>query len=144
MKIETVTYENNIPCLWERGGSYSNTGEATIITSPEGSPKRALRIPREGHLACGKHALVPIVVGDIVIVAEHHRREISIEISQITGIPQNGGEITAVKIGGVSKGKTESFPLIDGLNPVEYYRVAVEAATDKAMDYHCRAVYYAE
>ncbi len=31
---------SGIPCLWESGGGYTNTGEAQIITDKQGYPKR--------------------------------------------------------------------------------------------------------
>jgi len=43
--------------MWEKGGGMSNTGFATVICGPNGSPLKPLFIATRGTLACSKHAL---------------------------------------------------------------------------------------
>ena len=59
--------KKGLPALWERGGGYSNTGEATIIAGPNGKKKVPLYIRQRGTLACAHHALFVVHEGDIVI-----------------------------------------------------------------------------
>ena len=73
LKIKIVESKRGIPCLWERGGGYSNTGEATLICDKDGWQKKAIYIRRSGSLACEEHALIPVKVGDVVVLASHHR-----------------------------------------------------------------------
>ena len=61
--------KRGIPCMWECGGGYSNTGESQIIAGKNGEAKQPIYIRRRGELACCEHALIPISVGDYVISA---------------------------------------------------------------------------
>jgi hypothetical protein len=55
---------SGLACLWERGGGLTNTGDAQLVTSPTGKPKRAIHIRTHGELCCANHALIPVKVGD--------------------------------------------------------------------------------
>lgn len=113
---------SGIPCLWESGGGYTNTGEAQIITDKQGYPKRALHVRTYGDLACKEHALIPIEVGDHVVTVDRHRDKIAVQVERIVSI--EGETATVVP---------ETAPICDG---------AIWTAAEKSKDYHCRTAYY--
>ena len=85
--------KRGIPCMWEKGGSGSNIGRATIITNKSGEPKRPLHIRKKGELSCGEHALIPVEAGDFVIFAGHQRDETMIKIQKIENVSVVPGEV---------------------------------------------------
>jgi len=115
--------KSGLPCIWESGGSSTKTGGARIICTSNGLPKKAIYIPRGGHLSNGGHALIPVVVGDIIIFHSHDRK---------------GGETEILKIKKIvgEKAYTETIEMKD------CYKNAVEAAIKKAHIYHCREAIY--
>ena len=115
--------KSGLPCMWESGGGSTNTGGSKIICGPNGSPKKAIYIPRGGHLSNGEHALIPITVGDIIIFHTYDRKGEETEILKIKKIV---GE----------KAYTETIEMKD------CYKNAVEAAIKKAHIYHCREAVY--
>lgn len=118
--------KKGIPCLWESGGGWSNTGYATVIAGTHGEAKKAIYVRTHGNLACDDHALIPVKVGDYVINAEHNRKEENIEVYQITGINLDDKIAEAVAV--------EKIPT--------YLQDAVDACVAKSYDYHCRTPYY--
>lgn len=112
-----------LPCMWESGGGSTNTGGSKIICAPSGCKKKAIYIPRGGHLSNGEHALIPIAVGDIIIFHSHDRK---------------GGETKTLKIKKIvgEKAYTETVEMQD------CFKVAVEAAIKKSHTYHCRDAMY--
>ena len=69
---KTVSIEiskKGIPCIWEAGGGWSNTGYATVIAGTHGEAKKAIYVRTYGDLACKDHALIPVQVGEYVINA---------------------------------------------------------------------------
>lgn len=144
MKVNTKPFElsisrTGIPCLWEEGGGWSNTGEAVIVTAPDASPMKPIYTRRRGSLACSKHALIPVSVGSIVIKAQHHRRDFSISVWRIKQI--NGKTAKAEMIAEYSLGEwifsQEPHPEV-----AAHLRAAIEAAREKATCYHCREPHY--
>ena len=115
--------KTGLPCMWESGGGATNTGGAKIICSANGLPKKAIYIPRGGHLSNGEHALIPVTVGDIIIFHSHDRK---------------GGETEILKIKKIvgEKAYTETVEMQD------CYKNAVEAAVKKSHIYHCREAVY--
>ena len=85
-KIKIERTKKGFPALWECGGGYTNTGEAQIIASSTGGPKKPVYIRRAGQLANREHALFVIQPGDIIIRANHHREDFNIEILQVEKI----------------------------------------------------------
>lgn len=140
--METTTIElmalqrsrgKGIPCLWERGGGYSNTGAATVIANPSGLPKRPLYIRRSGSLACAEHALIPIRPGDLVVRASHHRYDYHIRVFRIEKIREDADEVELVLINEFDQGEwTEDY----------FPEAAVDAAKRKAACYHCRGPFF--
>ncbi len=119
--------------MWESGGGYSNTGEATIIAGKNGEAKQPIYIRRRGQLACCEHALIPISVGDYVISASHHRGDFEIFVYRITEILKE--EASTEKIAEFSNGEWDAeLPA--------FLEAAVQAAMQKATCYHCRDPHY--
>ena len=130
------TRRRNLPALWEEGGGYTNTGYVTILAREDGGKPRATYIRRRGHLACGRHALVIVRPGMYVISANHHRGDFLISVYQIMEIREEeavGRLLTRFEMG-------EWAPL----DLPAHLEAAVEAARQKATDYHCRQPYYVE
>ena len=121
-RSEITRSSSGIPCMWESGGSYTNTGNAQIITDCNGNPKRALYVRTHGDLACGYHALIPVRVGDCVLTVSRHRDKYDFINEKITAI--EGESVILEEI---------HDPICIG---------AYNAALDKVNDYHCRRPYY--
>lgn len=141
---KTKTFElsisrTGIPCLWEGGGGWSNTGESVIIAGPDASPMKPIYTRKSGSLACSNHALIPVSVGSVVIEAQHHRRDFFISIWQIKSIEDTAAEVEM--IAEYSLGEwvfiTEPHPEVTG-----HLLAAVEAAQNKATCYHCREPHF--
>lgn len=140
-KIKIERSKKGFPCIWERGGGFTNTGVATIIAGKGGQPKKAIYIRQRGPLANESHALIPVEVGDYIIYANHHRWDFEIEVLKITGFED-------IKI----KEVTETYAVVEQENyfsrgewDVElpaHLEVAVEAVKQKATCYHCREPHY--
>lgn len=124
---------SGIPALWEEGGGRSNTGWARLIADQDGRPKKAIYVRRRGQLACAEHALVPIRKDDIVVEADHHRYDYTVKVYRIVQIRED--EATLSLIADFDQG--EWVPQL----PVHLNDV-VQAAMDKAADYHCRTPYW--
>ena len=137
-KIEIERTKKGFPALWECGGGYTNTGEATIIASPSGGPKKAIYIRSRGPLANERHALIPIEVGDYIIEANHHRRDFVIEIFRIVDFEIKEEDTYAIV--------EQEFEFSMGewdKEPPAYLEAAIQAAKEKATCYHCREPHFA-
>lgn len=132
--IEIEKSKRGIPCLWEKGGGLSNTGKAQLICDKNGWEKKPIYIRQSGSLACEEHALIPVRENDVVVIASHHRRDFYIEVLQIKSI--QGEEAHLELINSFSQGEWD--------NEQDYWHISpvVEAAQEKAMDYHCRVPYF--
>jgi hypothetical protein len=130
--------KKGFPAMWEAGGGYSNTGEAIIIASPTGEKKTPVYVRRRGSLANSVHALFIVQQGDVVVEADHHRRDFNIKVYRIQKFLEKDQEIYAVleQITEFSQGEW-SKPLPPELED------AVQAAMEKATCYHCRKPHYA-
>lgn len=126
---KTVNIEiskKGIPCLWECGGGYKKTGDATVIAGKHGEAKKAIYVRTHGDLSCNDHALIPVQVGDYVINVDHQHGNNTIKIFQITGINLDSKIAESASV--------EQMPA--------YLQEAVVACVDKSYDYHCRTPYY--
>ena len=152
-KIKIERTKKGFPALWECGGGYTNTGEATIIAGPNGEKKTPLYIRRRGPLACAHHALFVVREGDIVIESSHHRGDFHHQVYRIIGIRADEAELEL--IAEFSRGKWDTSPLGQQLEadlarmtagepPIMELSVAVQMAEGKATAYHCRSAYYVE
>lgn len=132
-KIEIERTKKGYPALWEAGGGYSNTGEATIIASPSGGPKKPVYVRRRGHLANGNHALVILEVGNYIIFANHHREDFVIELYKVVDFEEETAIVEQVNC--FSRGEWDK-------EPPAYLEQAVHTAMFKATCYHCREPHY--
>ena len=154
-KIRVERTKKGLPCLWEAGGGFTNTGEATIIASPSGGPKKPVYVRRRGHLANGQHALIPVAVGDYVICANHHRDDFEIFVYRITKILKE--EASIEKIAEFFNGEWDNKDIervfaawgagdLESVNDIddETYNLcrAILAAEEKATCYHCREPHF--
>jgi hypothetical protein len=140
VNFETIRSRKNIPCLWEEGGSYTNTGKSIIITGKQGQPKKPIYIKNKGTLACDQHALIPIEVGDHIIKAYHHRGDFDIRVYCVMVIC--GEKIATEEIASFSEGEWLFGPKFDQDCWEGGFSRAIKAAEQKAMKYHCRCPYY--
>ena len=149
MSIERIRIhltEHGIPCLWESGGGYTNTGSALIITTAEGEKKRALFIQRTGNRSCLEHALIPVRVGNCLVTFSYHRESHEAAIHRIIRIEQEEGETWAyTEEMAHSQGKSIDGPnkwVLDWNIQRPEFESAVAAAITKASRYHCREAVY--
>jgi len=134
-KIKINKTKSGRPALWEWGGGYSNTGEATIITGRNGEPLKPYYIRRRGELANSCHALLPLMVGGYIIEAKHHREDFVIKVFKVTKIDLNELRATLKSVAEFSYGEWDK-PL------PKFLEAAVNAAKEKATCYHCRCSHY--
>lgn len=137
-EIRIEKTKRGFPALWECGGGYTNTGEATIIASPSGGPKKAIYIRSRGPLANERHALIPIEVGDYIIFANHHREDFVIEIFRIADFEIKEEDTYAI----VELAHEFSRGEWDVELPA-HLEQAVHTAMHKATCYHCREPHFA-
>lgn len=138
--------KKGLPALWESGGGYSNTGEATIIAGKNGEAKQPIYIRRRGQLACCRHALVILEVGDYIIVAFHHREDFEIEIYRVLDFDEVKEEMYAVMEHINCRYNMEHINCFgmgewDAELPASL-EAAVQAAMEKATCYHCREPHF--
>ncbi len=139
--ISIVRTRKGYPALWEQGGGFTNTGEATVIANSDGSPKKPLYVRTGGHLACENHALLPIKEGDLVIKASRHRNEYSILTYRIVKIEKEQAELEAIASHHIwYDEKKKKYFNEDGEKAL--LLDAEWAAVDKSTDYHCREPYW--
>ena len=132
--FELTISKTGIPCLWEAGGGYSNTGKSQIIAGKNGEAKQPIYIRRRGELACCEHALIPVDVGDFIITTNHHRGDFETQICRVEEIHAETAVCSI--IGEYSRGEWTWGEEHHFLIP------AVDAAWEKATCYHCRAPHY--
>lgn len=132
MKIEKS--KRGIPCVWESGGAYSNTGSSTIICTKGGDKKAAIYVKRSGDLACGCHALIPIQPEDVVIFASQHRGDFIISLHKIIKIDEDDAELSEFNEFSAGEWNSSNIPFL--------YESAINAAKEKAIAYHCKSAYF--
>ncbi len=137
MKIKIERTKKGFPAFWEAGGGYTNTGEATIIASSSGGPKKPIYIRNRGSLANSNHALVVLEVGDYIIFANHHREDFEIKIHRVLNFEIEGEDTYAIveQVNYFSSGEWDKEP------PANLEQ-AVHTAMLKAICYHCREPHY--
>lgn len=124
--INITTSKTGITCIWESGGAFTNTGNATVVGDNFGYPKKAIFIKKHGDLACKEHALIPIKKGDIVLNIER-----SHDVYQLSWyrIAQVGRDCAAIEP-------------IDGCYLNDGCINMLNAAVKKSNIYHCREAIY--
>lgn len=136
-------------CFWEHGGGMTNTGYAAIVADKNGQAKRAIYVKRRGHLANDKHALIPVVAGDFIINAHHHRGDFTIRVYKIIDFIKKVYEFDSKADFQILEYNyavcEETFTLDKGEWNVDlpnYLGDAVDAAVEKATCYHCRRPHF--
>ena len=135
MKIKIEKTKSGLPALWECGGGYSNTGDATIVAGVNGLPKKAVYVKRSGHLANGRHALIVIEPGDHLVEVEHHRVDYWIRIFKIKAFDTETEFALTELLYELKKGEWDH-------QPPSYLQPAITAGIEKATCYHCRSAHY--
>lgn len=147
--LKAILSKKGIPCLWEKGGGYTSTGDAQIICTADGKPKKPIYIRQRGSLACEEHALIPAQIGDVVIKASQHRGDFTIDILSIVEIKddiaekkdwkgdviERSREVITAPVATFDMGEWDKEP------PTEL-EAAIEAAKEKATCYHCRKPHF--
>ena len=136
-KVLVERTKKGFPACWERGGGYSNTGGAIIISNKDGQPKKAIYVRGRGQLANSHHALFILEVGDYIVEVNHHREDFEVEILKVLGFESNEKEIYAVveQINYFNNGEWDAeLPT--------YLEVVVQVAMEKATCYHCRSPHF--
>lgn len=135
MKITVELSKKGLPCIWERGGAYSNTGGSILIGDAFGSPKKAIYIRGKGHLSCGEHALIPLRKGDTIVTVSQWRHDFTINIYKIIDFDLEEKFANLELVNNFSCGEWDKD--LDHI-----YKEIVEVAKDKATSYHCRNAMY--
>jgi hypothetical protein len=135
MAIEKT--KKGYPAVWESGGGYRNTGDATIVAGKSGQPKEAIYIRRRGSLANAPHALIVLEVGDHIVEAHHHREDFLIEVVKVLDFEEKDGEMFAI----VETVSRFDYGEWDAELPA-FLEAAVQAAVEKATCYHCREPHF--
>jgi mRNA degradation ribonuclease J1/J2 len=123
--------KSRLPCIWESGGGFRNTGIAVIVANKDGNPKKLLFVRRGGHLANREHALFILEEGDVVIQVERRREEYEIRVFRFT--EEKLKEIMNYRQGEWESKEGEEW---------KKYEKAIYAAVDKSNCYHCREPHF--
>jgi len=139
------TGKKHLPALWERGGGYSNTGFATIVAGENGEILKPVYVKRRGHLANSDHALFVVKQGYIIVTADEHRGDVHIKAERIKKIvkDENGDYIAEAELIFDNNYDAYTKEWMEGVEPDEWLKPAVDAAVDKSRCYHCRCPHYA-
>lgn len=142
MKINVGKTKSGLPCLWERGGGCSNTGNARIICRADGSKKVAIAT---GNNSNNNHALFVLHDGDLIISVFDSKRGMEIDVSEV--------KLSAVKddlwCDYYRAYKDVDFETVMTYNNCEWDKEpsagveeAIQAAVNKVHCYHCREPYW--
>lgn len=134
-KIEIELSKRGIPCVWEKGGAYSNTGDCQLVCDMNGLAKKAIYIRTRGSLACEEHALIPIRVNDYIVKVSQWRDDFDIKIHKIISIDTENKVAELEQINHFSENEWDCE--LD-----EKFNAVVEAGKEKATEYHCRDAYF--
>lgn len=67
--IDGVIAKNTgIPCVWEEGGADMASGYALLVADKDGNKKAPVLCLHDKDVSNGKHALVPVMKGDLVLL----------------------------------------------------------------------------
>lgn len=133
INLELTISKTGVPCLWECGGGMTNTGHAQIVADKCGHRKRAIYVPSRGEMSNSNHALIPVSVGDTVVLNNRHRNTNEISLYHIIEISDNEAVLEFSRKLTVDNKNIEKECLPD----------AFMASIHKANDYHCRRHYFA-
>jgi len=132
--------KKGFPALWEKGGGYTNTGEAQIVAGRRGEKLKPIFIRTKGPRACGQHALFIIQPGYYIIKVDYWNKrdpKYLVDIYQIiefNEFVENPDRPDDKKLLAITVRVENEKPEL---------KEAVEAAKQKAQCYHCRSPHYA-
>lgn len=135
MKMTIELSKRGLPCMWEQGGSYSNTGDSMLIGDAFGNPKKAIYVKRKGELSCGEHALIPLKKNDVIVTVSQWRCDFTINIYRVIDFDLEEKFVNVELINNFSCGEWDKD--LDCM-----YKKIVDVAKDKATSYHCRNAMY--
>lgn len=135
MKMTIELSKKGLPCIWEQGGAYSNTGDSILIGDAFGNPKKAIYVKRKGELSCGEHALIPLRKNDVIVTASQWRCDFTINIYRIIDFDLEKKIANLELVNSFSCGEWDKE--LDHI-----YKEIVDVAKDKATSYHCRNAMY--
>lgn len=126
--------KQGMPVAWEKGGAYTNTGGATVITGPDGERLTPIYIVRNGHRACLNHALFMIGRGQHVINVLGKNGE-NVTIDRIEFINKEEKTATFLRIAFLAMGEWSGEEYIKQIPELSD---AILASINKAGTYHCQ------
>jgi hypothetical protein len=129
MKIQLIKTIKGFPAFWESGGGMTSSGSATIVVDKYYGMKRAIYIPRGGHLSNGNHALIGMQIGDRIISYTRSQGKNTLTDFQISKIFEDGERLFAEVVEKVFVNEEINEDIMN-----EAYRVVIE----KSHIYHCR------
>ena len=90
-----------IPCIWEEGGADMASGYALLVADKDGNKKPPVLCLHDKDVANGKHALVPVALGDIILLGvmkKFDETEICCIIGSVTRIGDAKDERVAIAV----------------------------------------------
>ena len=138
------TNKKQLPAYWERGGGYSNTGFAVIVAGRNGESLKPVYIRRRGHLANSDHALFVVKEGYVIVTADEHRGDIAVNVERIKKITKNENGEYVAETESIFDNNYDAYTKewVEGVEPDEWLKPAVNAAIEKSRCYHCRCPHY--
>lgn len=83
-----------IPCVWEEGGADMASGYALLVADKDGNRKAPVLCLHDKDVSNGKHALIHVVEGDLILFGvmrkRHDETEVCCIIGTVTGIDIDG------------------------------------------------------
>ena len=126
--------KSGLPTVAERGGGYTNTGDAKIIAGENGEKVKPLFVPSRGY-ANGEHAIFVARQGMHIVHAIKWRAGEAVTVYRVEkiGTEEDPDALVLSTVGEYENG--------DGNIP-EFLNAAVDAALEKCSCYHCREPHY--
>ncbi|MDD4931655.1 MAG: hypothetical protein PHG66_05950 [Candidatus Colwellbacteria bacterium] len=130
-----------IPCLFERGGGYYDSGEAMIITNWLAKKPKAIYISRS-PVPCGEHALIPVRGGYFIIETAYDKRGSWVRIWRVAELVDSIAVCELIQ----ERTNDDWSPMFAEVNEETSANLndAISAAQNKSYDYNCRTVYWAD
>lgn len=81
----TLSKNTGIPCVWEEGGADMASGYALLVADKNGGKKAPVLCLRDQGVANGKHALVPVAEGDLILLGVMRKRHDETQVCCVVG-----------------------------------------------------------
>lgn len=86
----TLSKSSGVPCVWEEGGADMASGYALLVADKNGNKKEPVLCLRDQGIVNGKHALVPVTSGDLILLGvmkqSHGETQVCCVIGTVTEI----------------------------------------------------------